>query len=143
MIAVEPLRWELVDEAGTVVASGVPEGVAERRAPPGGTPSVAVEPATVDGEGPPASAVTQKAKDAAPRLQGCFQGALEKEPALDGSVVFRVDIGADGRAKAVDVTADSVASDGLVACAKQVLVAIEWGKGGPSSALVPVHFERK
>lgn len=143
VLTIEPQLWELFDETGALFASGGVDAAGERRAPAGGQPAVTVAPATVDGAGPPAGEITERARKEEPRLRDCYAAALALDPTVDGSLVLEVAIGADGKAKEVTTTADSVHDAALASCATRLLGAVSWGKGGPSSALIPVHFERK
>jgi hypothetical protein len=126
-----------------VVATGRGPDAPEERSAAGGTPRVEVAPATVTGRGPLASAVTAKAQERVPALLTCFQEALAREPTLDGALVFQVQIDGAGKGASIAVSADTVQDEGLVGCARRALAPVAWGKGGPSTALVPVHFERR
>jgi hypothetical protein len=143
VLTVRALELALRDGEGRTVATGQGKDAPEARRAPGGTPTVEVEPATVTGKGPLASAVTAKAQERLPALQACFTEALARDATLDGALVFQVEIDGKGAGKAFTVAADTVQDEALVACARRSLQDVAWGKGGPSSALLPVHFERR
>ena len=140
---IDPLEWELVDGAGKTVARGNGEAQSDRRSPPGGRPLVSIAPATVDGDGPPASQVTEKARLVGNALHACFEVTVAADARAEGSLVLRVEIDGSGASLAVDVTADTVNDPKLEECAKGVLKRVDWGRGGPGIAIVPVLFERK
>jgi len=49
-------------------------------------------------------------------LQHCYEDAIKKAPTLQGKVVLRFTVGADGLASEVEVDEDTVGSPGLVRC---------------------------
>ncbi len=143
LLMIDPLEWELVDGGGKTVARGNGEAQSDRRSPPGGRPLVSIAPATVDGDGPPASQVTEKARLVGNALHACFEVTVAADARAEGSLVLRVEIDGSGASLAVDVTADTVNDPKLEECAKGVLKRVDWGRGGPGIAIVPVLFERK
>ena len=143
VVRIEPKHWELRGPDGTLLARGTGRVPKDPRPPPGGVPLVAVSPATVEGEGPLASVVTRSARLQGHRLHASFDDALGRDPRLDGSLVLQVDIDSDGVGHDLLVTADSVNDPKLVDCARAALRDVAWGKGGPSLATIPIHFERE
>lgn len=143
LLMIEPLDWELVDGQGRSVARGNGEALADRRSPPGGRPQVAIAPATVDGDGPPASQVTEKARLVGNALHACYEASLTADARAEGSLVVRVEIDGSGVSGVLDVTADTVNDPKLAECTTAALKRVDWGRGGPGVAIVPVLFERK
>ncbi len=132
-LAVDPVSWEHASK-GEVLARGG-EG-ADRplvTAAQGARPAVEIG-ELVGGGGELRRAVTARSKD----LDACYRAALQRSPALDGTLVVEVSLRGAG-APSVRVTVDSVQDDQLAACVQGAVAKASFPKG-TAQASVPIHF---
>jgi hypothetical protein len=132
-LAVEPVSWEYASQ-GEVLARGG-EG-ADRpliTAAKGARPAVEIgEP--VGGGAGLRQAIVARMKE----LTACYDSALRRDPALDGTLVVEVGL-REGRAPSVRIAADSLQDVLLAACVQGTVAKASFPKRA-AAATVPIHF---
>jgi hypothetical protein len=137
-LSVDAVTWEYTVGERLVARGG--EG-ADRplvTAAQGARRRVEVAPAISDANG---REVRKRVQGRAGDLEGCYAGALTKDPALDGSLVAELKLTAGGGApERVAIVADSIQDDAMAACVKKVLGRTEFPSGKAQQVTVPIHF---
>lgn len=158
VMGVEVLSARLVNKSGAAVASLEEETGLERQGKSSGQPEVEIEPAVVEGSASMAKTVTDRMTQLRPQLTQCYQQGLQKQPALDGSLVLGFDV-SSGKPGQVTVMADSVQDDQVSRCVTSAVSGLDLGKGAPAAkakkskaasgeaytgrASIALRFERK
>ncbi|MBS2028048.1 MAG: hypothetical protein JST54_09115 [Deltaproteobacteria bacterium] len=132
VMGVEILSARLVNPAGATVAAMEEDESIERTAKAGGTPTVEIVPAVVEGSASMARQVTDGLQGMRARLMECYQHSLQAHPTLDGSMVLGFDV-SGGKPGPVTVMADSVQDDAMAACVSKTVSGLDL-KGAPPPA---------
>lgn len=134
-LGVDPFRWEYLDRGRVLARGGEGSDRPIVTAAEGARPRVRIAD-PIGGGRELRSAVEASEKD----LEGCYQRALQQNPALDGSLVAEVEL-AGGAARAVRMAADSVQDDAMTGCVTGIISRVAFPEGEDVRADIPIHFE--
>ncbi len=136
-LAAEPIAWEW-SSRGKVLARGG-EGadrplssVAE-----GAKPRIDVGSPICDGDGGP---VKELLAGRSGDLLRCYDGALARNPRLDGTLVIELRLDREGAARDVRISADSMQDDSMAACVREVAARPGYPREPRGRCSVPVTF---
>jgi hypothetical protein len=75
-------------------------------------------------------------------IKFCYDGELQKNPALKGKVVYKFTIGPEGRVKAISVVSDGLGNDKVVTCTQNIIKSISFRRpiGGECTIQYPYNF---
>jgi hypothetical protein len=127
--------------AGKPVARATGEGF-EPAARTSGKPTVTLRRAPVADAAANTPAALKSVEKVKPALEQCYRDALAKRPALDGSLILALAMGASGKVEAKEVMADSLQDAATLECIKAALAQARLPAGTPR-ALVGIDLERK
>jgi hypothetical protein len=136
-LGAEPVSWAYEAEGQVLATGGEAAGRASVQV--GAKPRVVIGPAPATGD-PGAGA------DLGPHAGGlarCYDEALKRDPTLDGTLVFAVELDKAGKARALKVLLDSVQDEALAACARGIAERAEWKLAAQAKLArveVPVRF---
>lgn len=131
VMGVEVLSARLVNKSGAAVAALEEDTGIQRAGSTNGQPDVEIEPAVVEGSATMSKTVTDRIAQLRPQLTQCYQQGLQKQPALDGSMVLGFDV-SGGKPGQVTVMADSVQDDQVATCVTRAVSGVELGKSAPA-----------
>ncbi len=136
-LAVEPVSWEYAAN-GEVLARGG-EG-ADRplvSSAQGARPRVDVGSPVGDAASESIRAPLARGAD----LATCYRAALQRDPAVDGTLVLELELRPEGgAARAVRVSADSVQDPAFALCVRGAVGKVAFPKGKGGSVAVPIQF---
>jgi len=136
-LAAEPIAWEW-SSRGKVLARGG-EG-ADRplaSAAEGAKPRVEVGSPICEGDG---GAVKDLFAGWSADLLRCYDGALARNPRLDGTLVIELRLGSGGVARDVRISADSMQDGAVAACVREVAARPGYPSGPRGRCSVPITF---
>ncbi len=136
-LAAEPIAWEWTSR-GRVLARGG-EGADHPLATvaEGAKPSVEVGSPICEGDG---GALKDLFSGRSADLLRCYDGALAKNPRLDGTLVVEMRLGAEGVARDVRISADSMQDPAVAACVREVAERPGYPREPRGRCSVPVTF---
>lgn len=134
-LGVEPISWEYVT-GGEVLARGSEDGDRPTvSAEQGARPRVEVADPLEGGGRGVRTAIEARSSE----LESCYRRALQRQPALDGSLVAEFQV-LDGGDPTIRMAADSVLDDDMTSCVRGVLSKVTLPPGEDVRAAIPIHF---
>jgi hypothetical protein len=135
-LGVEPFRWEYLEGERVLARGGEGSHRPMVTAAEGARPRVRIADPTGEGGREIRLAVEARGKD----LEGCYQHALRRNPALDGSLVAEVAL-TSGAPRSVRMAADSLQDEPMTACVSGVIAKTSFPQGADVLTSIPIHFE--
>ncbi|MCC6997091.1 MAG: AgmX/PglI C-terminal domain-containing protein [Deltaproteobacteria bacterium] len=75
-------------------------------------------------------------------IKACYAEGLSRRPDLDGTVLLRVDVGADGVLAPVEVSSSTLGDSGVERCLKSVVQRWRLPPGEPSTVIYPIELHQ-
>ncbi len=75
-------------------------------------------------------------------IKACYAEGLSRRPDLDGTVLLRVDVGADGVLAPVEVSSSTLGDSGVEHCLKGVVQRWRLPPGEPSTVIYPIELHQ-
>lgn len=137
------LAAELRD-GDAVIARGTEEDDLAGGTRTAGTPTVDVVPVAIEGGAPPAQDIAARVEKLKPDLRRCYEQGLARNPALDGAVVFGIEVARGGKPRPPSLVADSVQDEEVSGCVAKTMAALALPGGkGPYKATLAIHLNRR